>query len=149
MTPAERFWSHVAKSDGCWLWVGATYANGYGRIRVGARCVVAHRQAWILTNGAIPDGLLACHKCDNRPCVRPDHLFLGSHADNVRDMDIKGRRADFRGESHPGARLTSDDVLTIRARHASGDAQNIIASEYGVTAQTVCFIVNRQTWRHV
>jgi hypothetical protein len=93
---APRFWAKVRKGDGCWEWQGAT-RHGYGTVWVaeagGMR--LAHRIAWELTNGPIPDGLLACHHCDNRVCVRPDHLFLGTYADNAQDMSRKGRAHGF------------------------------------------------------
>jgi hypothetical protein len=90
----ERFWSKVRKGDGCWEWVGSQDRQGYGEFvvsmgpRVRSR---AHRVAWELTNGPIPDGLNACHRCDNPVCVRPDHIFIGTQRDNVRDAMAKGR----------------------------------------------------------
>lgn len=90
-TTAERFWSHVAKSDGCWEWTGTRPHNKYGRFRIGETFVMSHRYSWTITNGAIPEGQCVCHRCDNMKCVRPDHLFLGTHTDNMRDAQGKGR----------------------------------------------------------
>lgn len=87
----ERFWSFVAKSDGCWTWTGTTM-RGYGQFKT-TRLEQAHRVSWRMHFGPIPAGRSVCHSCDNPPCVRPDHLWLGTHAQNMRDMALKGRAA--------------------------------------------------------
>lgn len=88
---AESFWGRVDTSGECWLWTGARLKTGYGVLKRGGRVLKASRVAWALVKGPIPDGLFVCHHCDNPPCVRPDHLFLGTHLDNMRDRDAKGR----------------------------------------------------------
>lgn len=94
LTPiADRFWPKVQKTDVCWLWIGATSA-GYGRIGRGR--AKDHEVSWELHNGPVPHGLWVLHKCDNPPCVRPDHLFLGTQSDNMKDAEAKGRL------KHPG-----------------------------------------------
>jgi len=90
----DRFWKKVKKiKNGCWEWVGATTC-GYGRIGVCGKTVIAHRLSWVWANGKIPKGLCVLHKCDNRPCVNPKHLFLGTKKDNTRDCIRKGRFGD-------------------------------------------------------
>lgn len=91
----DRFWEKVAKSDGCWLWTGSRQRNGYGFLFAGTRKEPhperAHRVSWRIHFGEIPDGLWVLHKCDNPPCVNPEHLFLGTRTDNMRDCARKGR----------------------------------------------------------
>ncbi len=98
ITPAERLWERVNKTDSCWLWTGATSSANYGQIRFAKdKCVLTHRLAWEVTKGAIPDGLYVLHRCDNPPCCNPDHLFLGTAADNTADMMAKGRHWTMKG----------------------------------------------------
>lgn len=93
---SKRFWHRVVKSEGCWEWSGARFPRGYGHVQLRVLGppdeIYAHRAAWRFTFGPIPDGLFVCHHCDNPPCVRPDHLFLGTAQDNVHDSQRKGRR---------------------------------------------------------
>jgi hypothetical protein len=101
----ERFWEKVAKSDGCWLWIGGRTSRGYGMFTARHRRQRgAHRYAWEMVNGPIPDGMVICHRCDNPPCVRVDHLFLGTQKDNIHDMMAKHRGAT-RGGGYTSPRL--------------------------------------------
>ena len=143
MTTADRFWSKVAISDGCWEWTGAVFSNGYGAFRVSRprrAMVSAHRFAWESQHGPIPADKEACHTCDNRRCVRLSHLFLGTHAENMADMYVKGRSAH--GERHGLHRLTSQQVADIRARYRGGAlTQYEIAALYGVSQSYVSRLV--------
>lgn len=141
---AERFWSRVRKGDGCWEWTGEVRATGYARIRVNGREETAHRASWLIHNGPIPAGMVVCHTCDNRICVRPDHLFLGTQAENVADRDAKGRAA--RGERQWKARLTEQDVRYIRA---SGKTAYRLAKDFGMDKSTIQAVLNRESWKHV
>ena len=99
-TLAQRFWSKVVKSkhpDGCWVWTGARGSKGYGSLARGERGLtrLTHRISWEMHHGPIPDGMCVCHHCDSPPCIRPDHLFLGTDSDNMRDMNAKGRRGVY------------------------------------------------------
>jgi hypothetical protein len=163
---AARFWARVDKSgDGCWPWLGAANTNGYGILEIGGgRRTTAHRVARMLAMGEIPEGLFVCHRCDNPGCMRPDHLFLGTPGDNMRDKAAKGRgnaptgerhgahtQPDriLRGEARPQAKLTTADVAEIRRRGMAGDAKKAIARDYGVAPRTVRDVVRRRRWAHV
>lgn len=148
---AERFWSNVRiQANGCWLWGGHCTPTGYGTVKVGSRtdktrCVwSAHRTAWTIANGDIPDGQCVLHRCDVRACVNPRHLFLGSRLDNARDRNAKGRHWTRRGEDHPNARLSVDQVLAIRA---SAGRPKDLAKVYRVSPITISDIRYRRRWK--
>lgn len=148
-TPLEdRFWAKVNKTDGCWLWTGFLGQNGYGRISRGGRYGKddgAHRISWELHFGPIPDDMWVCHHCDNPACVRPDHLFLGRARDNVADKIRKGRSS--MGHRNAGAKLTQEDVESIRHLAAAGVPQVTIAAKFGVSRSTVSAVVLRQRYQ--
>src|SRR5262249_35443379 len=129
---------------GCWLWTGAVFNHGYGSACITRmKRTTAHRIAWMIFNGPIPDGLDVLHKCDVPLCVNPDHLFLGTAGDNVRDMYSKGRHASTRlhGRQNGFAKLTAEQAAAIR-----GDTrpQRVIASTYGIHVNTIYKIKTRQ-----
>lgn len=132
---------------GCWLWSGSLNGNGYGHVRHGGRVLLAHRLAWTIWRGAIPDGLFLCHKCDIRCCVNPDHLFLGTHAENMQDMWSKGRHGANRGEASHHAKLTEAQVGEIRSALAAGVPQREIAKDHGVTQSSISNIARGSTWK--
>lgn len=184
-----RFWSKVDKNrpaaeraqelGACWVWIGPKAGRGYGTMSLGSRAdhsdrtECAHRLSWEIANGPAGNSFVL-HKCDNPPCVRPEHLFIGSQLDNMRDMRSKGRgtagdthplrvdpskaaRGDLsgarlhpearrRGAAHPQAKLTESDIPLIR--HAQGSLAEI-ASRYGVCVERVFAIKKRRAWTHV
>lgn len=143
----RSFWSRTEKTDGCWLWRGCVDRDGYGQIGVNWRQLKAHRFSWELHYSAIPEGLCVCHKCDNRACVNPEHLFLGTSQDNTRDKVSKGRQPI--GSQTPMAKLTEEDVVAIKRLIASGKPQLHLARDYGVTQGTISHIHHGRSWRHV
>lgn len=152
MKPAlDRLLSRITKTAaGCWEWTGRRFRDGYGEFNFGdGRRSVAHRAAWELLRGPIPDGLYVCHRCDNPPCVNPDHLFLGTAKDNERDKESKGRRESRAGENNGNAALTEGQVHAVRAAAARGDADEVIGERYGVAAATVRGIRTGRDWKSV
>lgn len=151
-TLEERFWEKVDKkgSDECWEWVACLVA-GYGLFGGDQKVEMAHRVSWKLHYGLIPNGLCVLHRCDNPPCVNPVHLFLGTHADNMRDRDQKGRGKvpDQKGEANSGAKLTAEDVREIRRRIGNGEKQQALADEFDVVQPSISHIIHGRTWRHV
>jgi len=146
------FWRHVdmRSVSECWLWMGARYLGGYGRIRRDGRQMGAHREAFALAYGApVPRGVMVCHRCDNPPCVNPAHLFLGTAADNNADRHHKGRDARQKGELHPSAKLTDADVLEMRKLRATGEQFKDLAARFGVTTQAAFLAATGRTWRHL
>jgi hypothetical protein len=135
-------------NSGCWLWLGYGCHKGYGRIYEGKRPIRAHRASWTVHRGTIPGGMHVCHRCDNRCCVNPDHLFLGTNADNQRDKVRKGRHVAgiSRGHSNGASKLTEENVLEILASKLGPRA---LATQFGVNPATIHQIRTGVTWRHV
>jgi len=162
LTPSqiERFWSHVQKSDDCWLWQGAHHPAGYGEFVAAGRKWRAHRLSYMLLSGLIPPGLWVLHHCDTPACCRPEHLFIGTVRDNNADMWAKGRAcADAAnltpfhpqpGERNGSARLTAEQVLEIRRLWAQrGITQIELGHRFGVDNTTIHLIVHRKKWAHL
>lgn len=155
----ERFDAKVHVTDGCWLWTAAVNSDGYGTFNRGRdggrRTDLAHRVAYEIAFGSVPAGLEVCHRCDVPRCVRPDHLFVGTHGDNVRDCVGKGRLRGHRygaGAAHRGAKLTAEQVDEIRRTYRPGrnSVQRgngaALAERFGVTKGTISSIARREYW---
>lgn len=145
----ERFEAKFIKGDGCWEWTAVKDKDGYGKVKIAGRQKMAHRVSYQLYIGAIPDGLFCLHHCDNPSCVNPAHLFLGTDADNMQDCLNKGRGARPFGEKHWGAKLTEEQVKTIRARRIDGVRNTDLAKEYGVAHQTISNVTNHIRWTKI
>jgi len=168
---SQRFWNKVDKSAGpeaCWFWTGTTGSSGYGHLRnrYGRKpnVLMAHRISYELVNGPIPNGLECCHRCDNRACVNPAHLFLGTHKENMEDAARKGRARAPKGEAnganlHPethckgegmwSAKLTRDQVRVIRIEAQEGLSYAKLGRKYGISDVQIRRIVKRLAWKHI
>ena len=147
----DRFWRKVDKSGDCWEWTAAKCSTGYGWIGIGNRKTqAAHRVVWELTYGPIPDGLCICHKCDNPGCVNPDHLFLGTYGDNMKDMWDKSRHYRRLGKENVWAKLTEDIVRQLRDEWQTKPFNmSQKARDLGIHMSTVERVVKGQTWKHL
>jgi hypothetical protein len=153
---AMRFMRRVnmAKGDECWTFQGRLSNKGYATFDWRApwedrsRGHPASRMMWLILNGRIPDDLEVCHSCDNPACCNPEHLWLGTHKENMEDMSKKGRggKAGRKGSAHHGAKLREADVLAIRTATAS---ISDLARQYAVTEENIHRILKRKTWTHI
>src|SRR6476619_5300697 len=149
--PEARFWPKVIKADGnaCWEWQGSITPDGYGSFGISSnRQESTHRVSWRITNGSIPEGMWVLHKCDNRKCCRPDHLFLGNRRDNIDDMLQKGRQN--RGSINGQSKLSEVQVADIRRQsRIAGFSQKRAAAVYGVRPNLISRVVSNKLWKHV
>jgi len=152
-----RFWSRVDRNGPvvrpelgpCWLWIANRNPKGYGLFWNGRTTVIATHFALELIGVTVPTGAMACHSCDNPPCVNYGHLFVGDNSINQLDSFQKGRR-DFRGEGCPRAKLTAIDVLEIRRRAVDENLSNAeLAKLYNVCEATISHIITRRNWKHI
>ena len=154
MRTAEQFWAYVNK-DGplhsklgtkCWLWMGHTHAKGYGKLTFFNDTRAAHRMSWELTHGP-PGQLFVCHHCDNRKCVNPEHLFLGTTDDNMADMVSKGRGA--LGDRNSQLKLSESEVQSILEGITQGKSQRALAKAFNCDKRTIKSIASGKTWRRL
>lgn len=149
LSTEERFWSKVDKSGDCWLWTSPKNKQGYGVFSRNGTMTLAHRVADELSNGPIPDGMFVCHRCDVPACVNPEHLFHGSHADNMADRNAKGRQARPRGELS-GTSVLNDQTASLGLWMATlGVPQRAIAYVLNVSQTSISSLVRGRTWKHL
>lgn len=156
---SQRFQAKVEKSDGCWIWQGARAGGSlkYGIIAFHRKTVNAHRLSWILAFGEIPKGMMVLHRCDVPLCVNPEHLFLGTAMDNIRDMIAKGRNALGAALKHPSqvgegnhqAKLSEETVRRIKERGLLGATPSQIFTEFGIPKANAWAILRGKSWKHV
>ncbi len=148
-----RFWAKVRRTTGCWEWLGSRSQYGYGIIQQRRLRFHAHRVSWAMHFGDIPNGMYVCHHCDNPACVRPDHLFLGTHQDNMADKISKGRATGGSrpGEMHPLSKLTDEAVRVIRAEYTPGKRGHgaAAAKRFGVSISAIYLVLRNKSWRHI
>ncbi len=150
--------------NGCIEWQGNIDSTGYGRFYFTRQITLAHRASWLIFRGEIPNGLCILHKCDNPPCVNPDHLFVGDRKDNARDMASKGRQwvqknpigrpvcpieLKPRGEKHGMSKMTDEIVRSIRIRAGKGETGKTLSIEYGCSRSLISQIIRGEIWGHV
>jgi hypothetical protein len=146
----EQFWNKVDKNGagGCWNWT-ASCRYGYGKFGLNGKTIQSHRLSYELANGDIPEGLIVRHKCkQNRKCVNPDHLEVGTYQDNRNDMIRDGTLP--KGETHGRSKLTDTQVKEIRALYAVGDiTQRNLAKSFAISQREICRVVNNKSWKHL
>lgn len=146
---AKRFWAKVDKTNNCWNWMGALRRGGYGIIGIDGKTIAAHRLSWELHFGRIKGGLFVLHHCDNRRCVNPQHLFLGTQKDNLQDAARKGRVWRARGKNNGGTVWTNKQLLEIYRRYiVGGISQAQLAREYGVKPSAIYRVIRKKLRSH-
>jgi len=141
----------VNTKTGCWEWTAAISTQGYGRLGVDGKARAAHRVSWEIHHGEIPEwegyhGACVCHKCDNRLCVNPEHLFLGSHQENISDRNQKGRDGQFEGDLNPRAKLTEVQAMVIK--YSNIPARKLM-NKYGISKAQVSAIRTGRSWSYL
>jgi hypothetical protein len=154
----KRLYGNIRVNDktGCWEWLGSLNGGGYGRILIGSRKdgtrrnISTHRLSYELSCGKIPKGMEVCHKCDNRICINPDHLFIGTHQDNIDDRERKGRNVVYHGENKSNSKLTEQMVIEARLeRENKKTSYQKLADKYGVCKKTIMCAIKGTSWKCV
>ena len=145
----ESWWGNVVKTDSCWMWCGNRHLKGYGQFKLPGYPYRVHRASWEIHYGKIPNGLHVLHRCDNPGCVNPEHLFLGTHADNMKDCSTKGRIAvpDQRGEAHSGHKLTLNSVKEIK-RLLGTKSHSELGKLFNISRSVITRISLGKLWPH-
>ncbi len=144
----KRFMSKVTPTPSCWLWDATIMNTGYGQIYYKRKLQLAHRVSYMLFVGTIPKGLWVLHNCDNRRCVNPNHLYVGTRQDNMDDMI--NRNHSQKGERHYGNKVSESDVIVIRdMTDKKLMSTRKLAKKFGVSQGAICHIIHRRTWTHV
>ena len=151
----RNFRKKIEITESCWIWRGAINKSGYGNIRFKKKCLMSHRVSWMIYRGDPKDDICVCHKCDNRLCVNPDHLFLGTKQENSQDAIKKKRHVFFGFEKARGGiynntnKLTEDEVREIRKLKSNGMSGLKLAEMFNVANPTIYSICNWKIWKHV
>lgn len=149
-TSLERFTEkYDVDITGCWIWNGSRNKDGYGQIGINNKIYSAHRLSYELLKTTIPEGLFICHTCDNPSCVNPDHLFTGTHQDNMDDMVAKGRSPKQRGEDASSTVLTEEQAQYILDFNHYHGSLTILAERFGVDVSTIFYVKNGKSWSHL
>ncbi len=152
----KRFWDKVNKTDSCWLWTRCVNESGYGVFCNSGKTILAHRYSYQICKGDIPEGLLICHTCDVRECVNPQHLYAGTHIQNMKDMvdrgrqggNKKGNKGQNKGEKCGAAKLKDSDIQNIRDLYNDFTCLEI-SRKYNVCSETIRSIISKKTWAHI